>query len=77
MKAFPNSQLSGGKNDMELRDYFAAMVMQGIVLNESSHDPLGDPLFVEEDPDIFESALGCYAVAAYRMADVMMKAREK
>lgn len=83
MKAFPTTAQSwdmyNGKDlsGMDLRDYFAAMVMQGIVLNESSHDPLGDPLFVEEDPVTFEGALECYAVAAYRMADVMMKVRKQ
>ncbi len=31
MKAFPNDQLNGGKDGMDLRDYFAAKAMQALL----------------------------------------------
>jgi hypothetical protein len=74
IKAFPTLK---GDIGMDLRDYFAAKAMQGILLNEASDDPLGEPLFVTENPSVYESALEIYSTAAYRMADAMMKARNK
>ena len=71
MKAFPTPTFSinnearvtavGGEGGMELRDYFAAKAMQGIVSKEKSHVS-----WVEE-----------YAKNAYKMADAMMEERKK
>jgi hypothetical protein len=70
MKAFPTPTFSinnearvtavGGEGGMDLRDYFAAKAMQGIVSRG----------ILKEVP------LELYAENAYRMADAMMKARE-
>ena len=70
MKAFPTPTFSinnearvtavGGEGGMDLRDYFAAKAMQGIVSRG----------ILKEVP------LELYAENAYKMADAMMKARE-
>jgi hypothetical protein len=60
--AFPNSDFA--EEGMTLRDYFAAKAMQGIIFN---------------DGDFLDARYGSpenIAVAAYHMADAMMKARE-
>jgi len=88
MKAFPNNRSEG----MELRDYFAAKVMQGFMQASATLD--GDEEFS------FEYAVACgvsaetqlggeengvefrytwaryYAEEAYLIADAMMKARK-
>ena len=56
MKAFPNMTNQQG---MDLRDYFAAKVLAGIVVGGEDFNP-------EQ-----------LAKFCYRMADAMMKAREK
>ena len=56
MKAFPNHRSEG----MDLRDYFAAKAMQGIMSKE-----------------YFDGSYSEVAEYAYKMADAMMKAREK
>ncbi len=60
MKAYPQGTINSG--GMELRDYFAAKAMQGILAT--------DP----EDQD-HEDGLLAVAIVAYKMADAMMKAR--
>lgn len=67
MKAFPTATLihdevihTGG---MDLRDYFAAKAIQGILAS--------DP----DDPD-HEDGLLAVAILSYDIADAMMKARE-
>jgi hypothetical protein len=66
--AFPNEGFNGwGKpfEGMTLRDYFAAKAMQGIIFN---------------DGDFLDARYGSpenIAVAAYHMADAMLKAREE
>lgn len=58
MKAFPQGELHFG--GMELRDYFAAKVMQALLTTDRiPHDDLL-----------------LYSKAAYEMADAMMKARK-
>jgi hypothetical protein len=52
---------------MNLRDYFAAKVIAVIV-----DDLYKDGIYITENPDVIEQA----AIAAYGMADQMMKARE-
>ncbi len=64
MKAFPNLDYHLLNQGMDLRDYFAAQAMQGIL----STDP--------EDQD-HEDGLLAVAIVAYKMADAMMKAREQ
>ena len=73
MKAFPTPTFSinnearvtavGGEGGMELRDYFAAKAMQTFLDEVSSQS--GQEWFDQ------------IAKGAYRMADAMMKAREK
>jgi hypothetical protein len=58
MKAFPNMT---GEKGMDLRDYFATHVMQGIVSNSSFETP--------------EQLINA-SVVAYMVADAMMEARE-
>jgi len=72
MKAFPTPTFSiseearvtsiGGEGGMELRDYFAAKALQGILAQET----------FDYDLDIPENI----AAYAYGLADHMMKARE-
>jgi hypothetical protein len=72
MKAFPTPAFSindearvtavGGEGGMDLRDYFAAMALQGILAQETEEYGLPTP------DDI--------AAYAYGLADHMMKARE-
>ena len=59
--------------NVELRDYFAAMALQGM-LAESSPPDEGDELMRMADYPAF-----CmdYAESAYVFADAMLKAREK
>lgn len=61
------------KIDMELRDYFAAAALQGM-LAESSPPDDGDEFMRECNYPAF--CMG-FAKSAYAMADAMLKAREK
>jgi len=69
MKAFPttrNNEQTGvwqTEDGMELRDYFAAKAMQGILNSVDS--------FYKNELDSFE-----LTKQAYKFADAMMKARE-
>jgi hypothetical protein len=71
MKAFPSTEPIYGNNvvgvkqstGMELRDYFAGQVIEGLLADGG----WGGDLSYFED----------VAEGAYRMADAMMKAREK
>ena len=60
MKAFPNMTNQQG---MDLRDYFAAKAMQGLLTVDLTKRPDGLSMSVSK--------------AAYEMADAMMKAREE
>lgn len=65
MKAFPNHRSEG----MELRDYFAASVLQGMCANTNDdHDGIAETY----DWYCADVARCCYA-----LADAMMKAREQ
>ena len=70
MKAFPTTMQSwdiyNGRDlsGMDLRDYFAAKAMQGILAT--------DP----EDQD-HKDGLLAIAIVSYKMADAMMKEREQ
>jgi hypothetical protein len=59
------------KNEMSLRDYFAAKAMQGLI-------PQFRDMFMEEIYDDWVSnALPALAEEAYVLADAMMKARRQ
>ena len=66
--AFPNTGNSSWSmqpcEGMTLRDYFAAMAMQGLFASNAEHE--------HDDEDIFDAV----AEAAYQQADAMLKARE-
>lgn len=59
MKAFPRDTGSD-QQGMDLRDYFAAKAMQGILAT---------------DPEDHEDGLLSIAIVSYKMADAMMEAR--
>jgi hypothetical protein len=66
MKAFPLSNTKNyGQDGMDLRDYFAAKSMQGLLATISYEHSTGDI----SDMEIAERA--------YSIADAMIKAREK
>jgi len=65
MKAFPGNRFEG----MELRDYFAAKAMQGLIESKIVMD-ICESSVNAELPEIV-------AIMAYDLADLMMKAREK
>jgi len=62
-KAFPRSVSNSGQYGMDLRDYFAAKAMQGMLSG-----------LLADGMDLGWSDV---ATNAYRMADAMMKAREE
>lgn len=76
MKAFPHTKLERGADGrtwdtsevryegMDLRDYFAAKAMQGMLTNQ----PLRVDVMLNGDS---------LAQSSYQIADAMMKAREK
>ncbi len=66
MKAFPNVT---GAVGMELRDYFAAKAMQGIISKYGNEPP-----YLEAD-DPTETGDEEIARWAYELADVMLKTR--
>jgi len=66
MKAFPNTNHFDDGYGMDLRDYFAAKAMQGAISFAG---------IVWGDGANSNDALG--AERAYKIADAMMKAREK
>ena len=59
MKAFPNDQLNGGKDGMDLRDYFAAKALQALLWNPDKA--------LDDKEDVVR--------AAYEYAEEMMKVR--
>jgi len=68
MKAFPIKGWNGYEQTihegMDLRDYFAAKAMQGMLTNQ----PIRNDVMLHGDS---------LAKACYQVADAMMKAREK
>jgi hypothetical protein len=67
VKAFANM---AGEQGMDLRDYFAAAAMQGMMRLLKNAE-----IGVEDDGTPTEDSIGL-AHAAYGVADAMMKARE-
>jgi len=62
MKAFPISNETGlNQQGMDLRDYFAAAALHGLISGQSAEDGWWE----------------MEAKAAYEIADAMMKAREQ
>ena len=70
MKAFPTLADNGHittQDGMDLRDYFAAKVMQVLIADpDEVHDP---------DIETFEEWSNTTSIFAYKIADSMMKAR--
>ena len=68
MKAFPvgNSERVWDEG-MDLRDYFAAKAMQGLLMAQKNYD----------DVDGYYQNSLSLAIHSYIIADTMMKAREK
>lgn len=66
MKAFPASDMfeREDRKGMDLRDYFAAKAMQGI-------------LTTDPDDQGHEDSLEAIAIVSYKVADAMMKARDE
>jgi hypothetical protein len=68
MKAFPLSKENNyGQDGMDLRDYFAAQAMQGIIMDGS----LNSVTYMEKKDITKEISL-----LAYGFADAMMEARK-
>ena len=57
----------GFARDMTMRDYFAAMAMKGVLIDEAIHD----------ESDIAAQWIGKIAAASYEIADAMLKERAK
>ena len=62
-------KIIGGSNGMTLRDYFAAKAMQGLISCPDWRENAGEEVGMD--------ASDYTAVAAYMMADAMLKAREQ
>jgi hypothetical protein len=64
------------KDGMTLRDYFAAKAMQALIHDEAADPDCGS--LSEWWADVDEKLIGPerFAVAAYMMADAMLRARE-
>jgi len=72
MKAFPISKDNGhseNQDGMDLRDYFAAKALYGMVSNDAWFGK-------DESWDSVDSMTKEYADEAYKFADAMMKARK-
>jgi len=68
--AFPNTSDYTSKNGMTLRDYFAAKAMQIQMANVEEMNYWAEEYSIDEMWEL------C-ACNAYKMADAMLKAREK
>ena len=76
MKAFPTEHPIAGMMDlkadgMDLRDYFAAKAMQGLLTHQWLY------LYDKAETMSLESAENYVVETSYFVADLMMKAREK
>jgi hypothetical protein len=81
--AFPFLSYNTGDNlwyqqeGMTLRDYFAAKAMQGIVCApHSTDDDKTAAVYLSDGLGFSDGMRGRVAVAAYALADAMLKARE-
>ena len=75
--AFPAAQAYGPDSGMELRDYFAAKALQGLLASDPYMKAVRDTskqlgMTGEEEAAVQP---GVVARAAYRIADAMLKAR--
>ena len=71
MKAFPSHHFENDKyQGMDLRDYFAGQALQGLLTR-----PVEE--FLDEMPNKYKNIEDYAAYISYRMADAMMKARDK
>jgi len=63
-------------DELDLRDYFAAKAMQALIHDEAAEPDCGS--LTEWWADVDEKLIGPerFAVAAYMMADAMLRARE-
>jgi hypothetical protein len=57
----------GFARDITLRDYYAGLAMQGVLIDEAIHD----------ESDVATEWLRKIAEASYEMADAMLKERNK
>jgi len=57
----------GYAHSMTLRDHFAGLAMQGVLIDDAIHD----------ESDIAKRWMGEIAKASYEMADAMLKERNK
>lgn len=71
MKAFPKTSSYDENNGMNLRDYFAAKAMQGMMSDDNEYE---EEVLRREN---YEEFCVLIAESAYTMADVMMRVREK
>lgn len=62
-----NIKTGGYARDMTMRDYYAGLAMQGVLMDEAIHD----------ESDIAAEWIGKIAAASYEMADAMLKERNK
>ena len=75
---YPNGEINHGEGGMTLRDYFAAKAMQGIVCApHSTDDDKTAAVYLSDGLGFSDGMRGRVAVAAYAMADAMLKAREQ
>jgi hypothetical protein len=75
--AFPSQREHTTKEGMTLRDYFAAKAMQGIVCApHSTDDDKTAAVYLSDGLGFSDGMRGRVAVAAYAMADAMLKARQ-
>lgn len=86
MKAFSNGIITnkdglivGGQDGMDLRDYFAAKAMQGLIIAEIESCKYFKPdrPWKWFDIDMNEEDLTDLAKRTFDLADAMMKAREQ
>ena len=68
-------KIIGGSNGMDLRDYFAAKVLQGYISARGWHPDFTYP--ADFNFDAGKRAADAVAVASYQYADAMLKAREQ
>jgi hypothetical protein len=61
---------------MTLRDYFAAKAMQGIICAPNADNDTAPAVYLSDGLGFSDGMRGRIAVAAYAMADAMLKARQ-
>ena len=61
------TKTGGFARDMTMRDHFAGLAMQGVLMDEAIHD----------EADIASEWISKIAAASYEIADAMLKERAK